>query len=206
MRLFTKSTAIQYAAEGIRCNSVHPGIIETPMTTPTLLRDDAARQASLDRTPIGRVGQAEDVAWGVLFLASDESSFMTGSELVIDGGLSRAVRGVAMRRIGLGRAAGGWIGAFMRWRPLSGGGTAQACSCAFPPGSPAEELAQADAVFAGVATSVKAHRKLFILPSSSDPVTIEFDVSHVWKGPQQETLTVKTVRSEASCGYEFQRR
>ena len=87
VRLFTKSTAIQYAAEGIRCNSVHPGIIETPMTTPTLLRDDAARQASLDRTPIGRVGQAEDVAYGVLFLASDESSFMTGSELVIDGGL-----------------------------------------------------------------------------------------------------------------------
>ena len=87
VRLFTKSTAIQYAAEGIRCNSVHPGIIETPMTTPTLLRDDASRQASLDRTPIGRVGQAEDVAWGVLFLASDESSFMTGSELVIDGGL-----------------------------------------------------------------------------------------------------------------------
>ena len=87
MRLFTKSTAIQYAAEGIRCNSVHPGIIETPMTTPTLLRDDESRQASLNRTPIGRVGQAEDVAWGVLFLASDESSFMTGSELVIDGGL-----------------------------------------------------------------------------------------------------------------------
>ena len=87
VRLFTKSTAIQYAAEGIRCNSVHPGIIETPMTTPTLLRDDESRQASLDRTPIGRVGQAEDVAWGVLFLASEESSFMTGSELVIDGGL-----------------------------------------------------------------------------------------------------------------------
>ena len=87
VRLFTKSTAIQYAAEGIRCNSVHPGIIETPMTTPNLLRDEAARQASLDRTPIGRIGVAEDVAWGVLFLASDESSFMTGSELVIDGGL-----------------------------------------------------------------------------------------------------------------------
>jgi NAD(P)-dependent dehydrogenase (short-subunit alcohol dehydrogenase family) len=87
VRLFTKSTAIQYAAEGIRCNSVHPGIIETPMTTPTLLRNDAARQASLDRTPIGRIGEAQDVAYGVLFLASDESSFMTGSELVIDGGL-----------------------------------------------------------------------------------------------------------------------
>ena len=88
---------------------------------------------------------------------------------------------------------------------LSGAGPAHACSCAVALGSPAEELAQADAVFAGVATSVKAHRKLFILPSSSDPVTVEFDVSHVWKGPQQETLTVKTVRSEASCGYEFQK-
>ena len=87
---------------------------------------------------------------------------------------------------------------------LSGGGTAHACSCALPPGSPAEELAKADAVFAGVATSVKAHRKLFILPSSADPVTVEFEVSHVWKGPQQETLTVSTVRSESSCGYEFQ--
>ena len=87
---------------------------------------------------------------------------------------------------------------------LSGGGTAHACSCDLPPGSPAEELAKADAVFAGVATSVKAHRKLFILPSSADPVTVEFEVSHVWKGPQQETLTVSTVRSESSCGYEFQ--
>ena len=87
---------------------------------------------------------------------------------------------------------------------LSGGGTAYACSCAVAPGSPAEELAQADGVFAGVATSVKAHRKLFILPSSADPVTVEFEVSHVWKGPQQETITVSTVRSESSCGYEFQ--
>ena len=108
-----------------------------------------------------------------------------------------------MRRIGLAALLAAGL-ALYALASLSGGGTAQACSCAFPPGSPAEELAQADAVFAGVATSVKAHRKLFILPSSSDPVTIEFDVSRVWKGPQQETLTVKTVRSESSCGYEFQ--
>ncbi len=88
VRLFTKSTAIQYAAEGIRANSVHPGIIETPMTLPTILNTEERREQSADRHPLGRIGQPEDIAYGVLFLASDESSFMTGSELVIDGGLT----------------------------------------------------------------------------------------------------------------------
>ncbi|PKB64395.1 MAG: cyclopentanol dehydrogenase [SAR202 cluster bacterium Io17-Chloro-G2] len=88
VRLFTKSTAIQYAKEGIRANSVHPGIIDTPMTAPNLMADEDSRNTSASRHPLGRVGQAEDVAYGVLFLASDESSFMTGSELVIDGGLT----------------------------------------------------------------------------------------------------------------------
>ena len=88
VRLFTKSTAIQYAAEGIRANSVHPGVIETPMTTPYLLATEVRREHSTARHPLGRGGQPEDVAYGVLFLASDESSFMTGSELVIDGGLT----------------------------------------------------------------------------------------------------------------------
>ena len=88
VRLFTKSTAIQYAADGIRANSVHPGIIETPMTAPNLMADQERRDHSAARHPLGRVGQPEDVAYGVLFLASDESSFMTGSELVIDGGLT----------------------------------------------------------------------------------------------------------------------
>jgi NAD(P)-dependent dehydrogenase (short-subunit alcohol dehydrogenase family) len=88
VRIFTKSTAVQYAKEGIRANSVHPGIIDTPMTVPTILVDDASREAQMERTPLGRLGQSEDVANGVLFLASDESSFMTGSELVIDGGLT----------------------------------------------------------------------------------------------------------------------
>ena len=86
VRLFTKSTAIQYAKERIRANSVHPGIIETPMTAPNLLSDQDRRDQSAARHPLGRVGQPEDVAYGVLFLASDESSFMTGSELVIDRG------------------------------------------------------------------------------------------------------------------------
>lgn len=85
VRLLTKSTAIQYARDGIRCNSVHPGTIETPMTA-SMLSDDTYREDRLNRTPIGRLGTAEDVAFGVLFLSSDEASFMTGSELVIDGG------------------------------------------------------------------------------------------------------------------------
>ena len=88
VRLLTKSTAIQYASDGIRCNSVHPGVIETPMTTPMMLNTEEGRALNAARHPMGRVGQPEDIAYGVLFLASDESSFMTGSELVIDGGLT----------------------------------------------------------------------------------------------------------------------
>ncbi len=85
VRLFTKSTAIQYAADGIRANSVHPGTIETPMTA-ALLENPDYRKDRMDRTPIGRLGRPEDVAYGVLYLASDEASFVTGAELVIDGG------------------------------------------------------------------------------------------------------------------------
>jgi len=88
VRLLTKSSAIQYAGEGIRCNSVHPGVIETPMTTPMMLNTQKGRNLNVSRHPLGRVGQPEDIAYGVLFLASDESSFMTGSELIIDGGLT----------------------------------------------------------------------------------------------------------------------
>ena len=88
VRLLTKSSAIQYAGEGIRCNSVHPGVIETPMTTTIMLNTQESRDLNASRHPLGRVGQPEDIAYGVLFLASDESSFMTGSELVIDGGLT----------------------------------------------------------------------------------------------------------------------
>ena len=85
VRLLTKSTALQYAADGIRCNSVHPGPIVTPMTEGR--RSDPAVQALMEsRIPLGRYGEAIDVAYGVLYLASDESSFVTGSELVIDGG------------------------------------------------------------------------------------------------------------------------
>ena len=85
VRLFTKSTAIQYASEGIRANSVPPGTIVTPMTE-GFLADSTMRQDRMDRTPLKRLGRPEDVAYGALYLASDEASFVTGSELVIDGG------------------------------------------------------------------------------------------------------------------------
>lgn len=85
VRLLTKLTAMQYAKDGIRCNSVHPGPIMTPMTEPR--REDPATYAEmLARIPLGRYGEPEEIANGVLFLASDESGWMTGSELVLDGG------------------------------------------------------------------------------------------------------------------------
>jgi cyclopentanol dehydrogenase len=85
VRLFTKATAMQHARENIRCNSIHPGPIDTAML------DETAGGRSADmlrRVPLGRVGTVEDIAYGVLYLASDESSFVTGSELVIDGGVT----------------------------------------------------------------------------------------------------------------------
>ena len=87
VRLFTKSTAIQHARDGIRCNSVHPGPIDTPMLVESrrgrgALTDEQQRQ----RTPLGRIGRPEDIAFAVIYLASDESSFVTGSEVVVDGG------------------------------------------------------------------------------------------------------------------------
>lgn len=85
VRLLTKSTAVQYGPENIRCNSVHPGFIVTPMTQP-FLDQPGGREWGLNQGALNRLGTPEDIANGVLFLASDESSFMTGSEMVIDGG------------------------------------------------------------------------------------------------------------------------
>ena len=85
VRLLTKLTALQYAKEGIRANSVHPGPIVTPMTE-RRRAEPAIYESMVSRIPLGRYGEADEVAYGVLYLASDESAFVTGSELVIDGG------------------------------------------------------------------------------------------------------------------------
>ena len=85
VRLLTKATAIQYAKDGIRANSVHPGPIVTAMTE-RRRADPETYRLTVSRIPLGRYGQPLEVALGVLYLASDEASFVTGSELVIDGG------------------------------------------------------------------------------------------------------------------------
>jgi NAD(P)-dependent dehydrogenase (short-subunit alcohol dehydrogenase family) len=85
VRLLTKATALQHAPDHIRCNSVHPGPVETAMLQEALA-EPTTREERLRRVPLGRVGTVDDIAYGVLYLASDESSFVTGSELVIDGG------------------------------------------------------------------------------------------------------------------------
>ena len=87
VRLLTKSTAIQYAKDRIRANSVHPGFVDTPLARPGLLGNESGK-ARMDATPLGRFGQPIDIAMGCLYLASDESSWVTGTELVIDGGLT----------------------------------------------------------------------------------------------------------------------
>ncbi|MBE7619554.1 glucose 1-dehydrogenase [Gluconacetobacter entanii] len=91
VRLFTKSAALHCAKSGynIRVNSVHPGYIWTPMVqglTHDTPDQEAARQKLIALHPLGHLGEPDDIAYGILFLASDESKFMTGSELVIDGG------------------------------------------------------------------------------------------------------------------------
>jgi 3(or 17)beta-hydroxysteroid dehydrogenase len=89
VRIFTKAAALECSKAGhnynIRVNSVHPGVVETPMTEKTL-KDETLRKIREDWHPIGRVGEPEDVAYGILYLASDESKFVTGAEMVIDGG------------------------------------------------------------------------------------------------------------------------
>ena len=87
VRIFTKSAAIQYANEGIRVNSVHPGFVDSPMTAASHALPEV-HDLRVGRTPLGRMGTPEDIAAGILYLASDESSFVTGSELVIDGGMT----------------------------------------------------------------------------------------------------------------------
>ena len=85
MRLFAKTAAVQHAPENIRVNTIHPGFVLTPMFEP-LTHDQAQVEARLEKVPMGRLGTPEEIASVILFLASDESSFITGAELAVDGG------------------------------------------------------------------------------------------------------------------------
>ena len=87
VRLFTKYTAIQHAKDKIRANSVHPGPIDTDMISANLSTREG-RASSVSKIPLGRIGSSKDVAMAVMFLASDESSFVTGAEIIVDGGLT----------------------------------------------------------------------------------------------------------------------
>ena len=83
VHLLAKSTAIQYAKDGIRANSVHPGAIDTQMLHQS---EEQIGDSEAFNRPMGRMGTPEEIAYGIVFLASDESSYMTGTELIIDGG------------------------------------------------------------------------------------------------------------------------
>lgn len=88
--LMSKTDALLYATENIRVNSIHPGFIWTPLVEAHLKTTgqdpDEAKQMTAELHPVGHMGEPDDIAWGVVYLASDESKFVTGSELVIDGG------------------------------------------------------------------------------------------------------------------------
>ncbi len=85
--MLSRAAALEYAAEGIRVNSVYPGLVDTPMLAGIGPEQMTARLA---RTPMARLGSPREVAYGVLYLASNEASFVTGAELVIDGGYTAA--------------------------------------------------------------------------------------------------------------------
>ncbi|EJL33024.1 dehydrogenase of unknown specificity, short-chain alcohol dehydrogenase [Caulobacter sp. AP07] len=89
VRLMSKTDALIYASDRIRVNSIHPGFIWTPMVEHHLSAQgdlETGRKAADALHPLGHMGEADDIAWGAVYLASDEAKFVTGSELVIDGG------------------------------------------------------------------------------------------------------------------------
>jgi 3alpha(or 20beta)-hydroxysteroid dehydrogenase len=88
VRGMTKVAALEFAPLGVRVNSIHPGIIDTPMLVDLMITDEESKTAFGSRIPLGRVAQAEQVARLALYLASDESDHSTGSEFVVDGGIT----------------------------------------------------------------------------------------------------------------------
>jgi NAD(P)-dependent dehydrogenase (short-subunit alcohol dehydrogenase family) len=86
IRMLSKSVALETAAEGIRCNCVHPGMIDTDFFHAAAQVDPTAAKSIIAAIPAGRLGRAEDVANCMLFLASDEASYITGAEFAVDGG------------------------------------------------------------------------------------------------------------------------
>jgi len=85
----TREIAVEYARKGIRCNALCPGPIETPLLL-ALLSDEEKKQRRFVHIPMGRLGHAEELAKAALFLASDDSSYMTGASLIVDGGITAA--------------------------------------------------------------------------------------------------------------------
>ena len=90
-RLLAKSAAVWFAEDNIRVNSVHPGALPAMRSSPFPAAAEEARKKAMEKIPLRRAGRREEVAYGVLFLASDEASYITGTELVIDGGLLAAL-------------------------------------------------------------------------------------------------------------------
>lgn len=94
VRLFTKSTALEFAKRRVRCNSVHPGLIDTPMGNLAMQRPGSSRGNTDMRElfakshPIGRIGAPRDIAAAVVFLSSDDAAFITGAEFIVDGGVT----------------------------------------------------------------------------------------------------------------------
>jgi len=98
LQQFSKVAAVRYAPHGVRVNTVIPGLMNTPLVAERLAKSQAGGDAAAliakrnARTPTGRMGDAWDVAWAAVYLASDEAKFVTGAELVVDGGLSATIR------------------------------------------------------------------------------------------------------------------
>jgi NAD(P)-dependent dehydrogenase (short-subunit alcohol dehydrogenase family) len=88
IRAFTKVTTVLHAKDNIRCNSIHTGPIDTPMNFQSTAVDPALQANRIKEIPLGRIGTPDDVAYGVLYLASDESAWVTGIELILDGGIT----------------------------------------------------------------------------------------------------------------------